>query len=85
MGLSQLADAAAAPALEKGRPFFDVLHFVWQSLFGSPATEITQIYPLYIRSTSSLYQRYCLAIHYGWFYPMSTNFIPIMWYDFYIA
>ena len=45
MGLSQLADAAAAPALEKGRPYFDVLHFVvWQSLFGSPATVTTYIY-----------------------------------------
>ena len=43
MGLSQLADAAAAPALEKGRPYFDVLHFVWQSLFGSPATVTTLV------------------------------------------
>ena len=43
MGLSQLADTAAAPALEKGRPYFDVLHFVWQSLFGSPATVTTLV------------------------------------------
>ena len=41
MGLRQLAYAIAVPPTEKGRACINKLHFVWQSWFGSPATEIT--------------------------------------------
>ena len=39
MGQLPCGFATATPALQKGRLPFTVLHFVWQSLFGSPATE----------------------------------------------